>query len=177
MFQYLSSIILLFGHQPHYLLWQQFPLYPSKNDRAFVTIKTLAEKYITVILSILQGMPSRHRNFDPSTVKPLIRHTSIKAYFLIKHTFSSYFQLPSRFAGHKAYFFIKMSATWVVISLIVSQLFQQCYTYLINNILFFSWFSAALGSYTVMLLWHNQITLSLSIWNSLWQVSSIHFTP
>ena len=44
-----------------------------------------------------------------------------------------------------------MSATWVVISLIVSQLFQQCYTYLINNILFFSWFSAALGSYTVII--------------------------
>jgi len=38
-----------------------------------MTIKTLAEKYITVILSILQGMPSRQAgSHDPSLGKQSI---------------------------------------------------------------------------------------------------------
>jgi len=36
------------------------PLYLGQEDRVFMTSRTLPEKEIMVIVSILQGMPSRH---------------------------------------------------------------------------------------------------------------------
>jgi len=40
------------------LLWQQWPSYWRQDDRAFMTIKTLPEKYSMIVVSILHGMPS-----------------------------------------------------------------------------------------------------------------------
>ena len=36
------------------------PLYSGQEDRVFMTSRTLPEKEIMVIVSILQGIPSRH---------------------------------------------------------------------------------------------------------------------
>ena len=40
------------------LLRQQLPSYWRQDDRAFMTIKTLPEKYSMIVVSILHGMPS-----------------------------------------------------------------------------------------------------------------------